>query len=79
MKSKIVNSSPGTGKKQKTDWNKLWSSARMAFDAAGLDRQKAILDNFAGQKEEICRTLNIVSMADLTRIQRRIEAGTKGK
>ena len=68
-------------KKQKINWDALWSSAKAAFEAADMPRQKAILDNFSHQKEKICRTLNIVSFADVTRIQRRIDGSNdkKGK
>lgn len=75
QRNKIVTSSPG--KKCKADWGKLWSSARSAFELAGMDRQQAVLENFRGQKEEICRVLNIISEADIARIQRRIEQTTK--
>jgi hypothetical protein len=71
---------PKTPTKQKTNWDALWSSAKAAFEAAGMPRQKAILDNFGHQKEKICRILNIVSFADVTRIQRRINgSGKKGE
>jgi len=76
-RTKIVNAS---ARKKKTDWAKLWSSAVTTFEVAGMDRQKAVLENFRDQKEEICRVLNIVSEADLARIQRRIEqSNMKGK
>lgn len=50
---------------------------RSAYELAGMDRQKAMLDNFKDQKEEICRVLNVVSDADLARMQRRIAEQTK--
>lgn len=78
-KNKIVNSPPKTSKGLKTDWNKLWLSAKRTFEIAGMDRQKAILENFGGQKEEICRVLNIVSEADLVRVKNQIEKSTEGK
>jgi len=78
-KNRIVNPSPA--RKQKADWTKLWQLAKATFKSAEMDRQHAILENFKDQKEEICRVLNIVSEADLARIQRQIEQtdGMKGK
>ena len=63
--------------KSKTDWDHLWSNAKTMLSAAGMDRQKAVFDNFSSQKEEICRTMGIISMADVSRIQRRMEAASK--
>ena len=78
---KIVNPSP-SAKTGKTDWNQLWAGAKFAYDSAGMDRHRAILENFGNQKEEICRVLNIVSQADLVRLRRQIAERvnqTKGK
>jgi hypothetical protein len=46
---------------------------RMMYEVAGMDRHKSMLDNFKDQKEEICRVFNVVSEADLARMQRQIE------
>ncbi len=74
-KPRIVAPSPA--KKQPADWGRLWAGMRSAYELAGMDRQKAMLDNFKDQKEEICRVLNVVSDADLARMQRRIAEQTK--
>ncbi len=70
MTQKIINLSKN---KKRVDWNKLWSSAKRTYEITGMDRQKAILENFKDQKEEICRVLGIVSEADLVRIRAKTE------
>jgi hypothetical protein len=76
--NKLTN--PSKKKNQKIDWNLLWSNAKKTFESNGMDRYKAILENFKNQKEEICRVLSIVSEADLARIRRQVEqSSTKGK
>jgi hypothetical protein len=63
---------PSANKKKSVNWNILWMKLRVVYEAAGMDRHKAVLDNFRDQKEEICRVLNVVSEADLARIQRQL-------
>lgn len=69
-KRRIVTPSPA--KKKPVDWNKLWLGVKSIYEAAGMDRQKAVLENFRDQKEEICRSMNVISEADLARIQRQV-------
>jgi hypothetical protein len=78
-RKKIISPSPV--KRKKVDWNRLWMAAKTVFETSGRDRQRAVLENFKDQKEEICRVLGIVSEADLARIQRQIETSDsmKGK
>lgn len=55
-------------KKRPPDWNKLHSSLRNVYSAAGAGRMQAAVENHSDRKELICRRLGVVSSADLSRI-----------
>lgn len=49
-------------------WPALWESLRRTYEAAGLPRKVAVLDNHRDSKEAICRRLGVVSEADVARV-----------
>jgi hypothetical protein len=57
---------------KQVNWNKLWSNLSDIYSAAGMQRQKAVLDNHIDQKEKICRKLGVVCEADIVRISNKI-------
>jgi hypothetical protein len=57
---------------KQANWNKLWSNLSDIYSVAGMQRQKAILDNHIDQKEKICRKLGVVCEADIVRISNKI-------
>jgi hypothetical protein len=60
--------------RKKPDWNKLWKQLRNVYEINGRTRQVAVLDNYAGKKEAICRKLGVICGSDVNRIYQEIKA-----
>jgi len=61
-------------KKRKSNWGELWKQLRFTYQEAGMDRQVAVLDNYAKNKESICRKLGVICSSDISRIHAKIKS-----
>ena len=65
-------------KKADQDFNKIYNELLNLYKLSNDQRMVSTLENFKNSKELICRKLNVVSMNDISRIQKE-RIGANGK
>jgi hypothetical protein len=58
-----------------TNWAKMVSMLHAIYSAAGMYRHKAVLHAYGDRHETVCRKLNVVCEADLSRIATKLGVG----
>lgn len=57
----------------KSHWPDLWKKLRDLYCVAEKPRHAAVLENFEGNKENICRRMGVISPADIVRIAAKLK------